>query len=350
MPKHLEIRDMTSMAIRETIPISVLIEVCHTCNENCIHCFLADHQQKGLTTRQYEVLFDQLVEAGTFFVILTGGEPFLRKDFMEIVRMARKRRISVTIFTNGTLITEEIADELARLWVQEVHISLYSADPGTHDAITRLPGSFERSTRAIRMLRERGVLVRIKTPLMSMTADGVDALRELSQSLGASLQLTTVITAKDDGDQTTHSLRLTESQLSELLRDERVEKHVSAPAELEDESIPCDTVFNGGAIDPYGNVFPCNQLQVNGGNVLEKPFGEIWRDSPVFHELRSIRLGQLSRCKGCDLVVFCTRCPGLALLEDGDLLGCSSAAARIAKIRQKGGLYPEQKHIFRSKI
>lgn len=350
MPKHLEIRDMTSMAIREVIPISVLIEVCHICNENCIHCFLAEHQEKGLTTGQYEVLFNQLVESGTFFVILTGGEPFLRKDFMDIVRMARKRRISVTIFTNGTLINEDIASELARLWVQEVHISLYSANPHVHDSITRLPGSFERSVRAIRMLRERGVLVRIKTPLMRITADGVDELRQLSQELDASLQVTTVITAKDDGDQATHALQLTEPQLSELLQDERIEKHVLSPVNPDAASIPCDTVFNGGAIDPFGNVFPCNQLQIKGGNVLEKPFGEIWRESPVFRDLREIRLGQLGKCQDCDLVTFCTRCPGLALLEDGDLLGCSAAAERIAKIRQASGLYPEQKHIFRSKI
>lgn len=348
MDKSLQVRDLTKMAIRETIPISVLIEVCHTCNENCVHCYLAEHAQKGLSTVQYEKLFDQLVEAGTFFVILTGGEPFTRSDFMEIVRMARRRRISVTIFTNGTLITEDIAKELASLWVQEVHISIYGADSATHDAITRLPGSFEKSMRAAKLLRQNGIAVRLKSPLMSKTADQVSAMKALAADLDADLQFTAVITAMDDGNKATTDLRLTDEHLRVLLLDEMIDRHTDQPVDKPSVAtrVPCDTVFNGGAIDPFGNVYPCNQLQVCGGNVLDRAFGDIWTNSTAFTELRAMRVAQLTECGGCNLFSQCTRCPGLALLEDGSLLGCSSAAKRIAEIRSSLGTYPLQNHIF----
>lgn len=348
MDKSLEVRDLTRMAIRETIPISVLIEVCHTCNENCVHCYLAEHAQKGLSTEQYEELFDQLVAAGTFFVILTGGEPFTRSDFMEIVRMARRRRISVTIFTNGTLITEEIAKELASLWVQEVHISIYGSNAFTHDSITRLPGSFDKSMQAVRMLRQNGIAVRLKSPLMSKTAGQVSEMKALAASMDADLQFTAVITAKDDGDKTTTDLRLTDEHLRVLLLDEMIDRHADQPVTKASAAtcVPCDTVFNGGAIDPFGNVYPCNQLQVCGGNILDRTFGDIWANAIAFVELRAMRVSELTECGDCDLFSRCTRCPGLALLEDGNLLGCSSAAKRIAEIRSSLGTYPLQNHIF----
>ncbi len=351
MDNVLEVRDLTRMAIKEVIPISVLIEVCHTCNENCIHCYLADHTRRGMTTGQYEMLFDQLVDAGTFFVILTGGEPFMRRDFMEIVRMARRRRISVTIFTNGTLITEQLARELASLWVQEVHISVYGADASIHDGITRVPGSFKKSMTAVDLLKKNGITVRFKSPLMSRTADGISELKALAESKDVDLQFTAVITAMNDGNMATTNLRLTDAQLKDLLLDEKIDSHTSQAIERPStcDCVPCDTVYNGGAIDPFGNVFPCNQLQVCGGNVLEQSFGDIWSNSFAFRNLREMRVDGLDDCDGCSLFLQCTRCPGLALLEDGDIRGCSSAAKRIAKIRRSLGTYPLQNHIF-SKI
>lgn len=89
MPNSIRIQDITILAKKLLVPISVLIEVCYTCNEKCIHCCVNEHKNIGLTLKQYEKLFDQMVSAGTFFVILTGGDPFTRKNFMDIVRAAR---------------------------------------------------------------------------------------------------------------------------------------------------------------------------------------------------------------------------------------------------------------------
>ncbi|MFH1956066.1 MAG: radical SAM protein [Patescibacteria group bacterium] len=329
----------------------MLIEVCYTCNENCIHCCLSNHAKYGMTLKQYECLFDQLVEAGVFFIILTGGEPFTRHDFMKIVEAARKRRLSVTIFTNGTLLTENDIKWLKKLYVQEIHISIYSADPETHDNITRIRGSFQRSVENIKRLTNGGVSVKIKCPLMNTTVSGKDRIKKLAQNLGVKIQFTIVITAKDNGDNSTLKFRLTKDQLKEVLIDPDINSQSKKPIYFQNnlECIPCDTVLNGGSIDPYGDVYPCNQFQVKAGNVLESSFEEIWRNSLGLKELRNIRLRDLYECKGCDLFQFCTRCPGLALLEDKDLRGCSSAAKKVAEARKELKIYPTQSHIF-SKI
>ncbi|HED05508.1 MAG TPA: radical SAM protein [Ignavibacteria bacterium] len=344
----IQIQDIMSLAKSKIIPVSILIEVCYTCNERCNHCFLNSHKEKGLTLKQYKKLFAQLVDAGTMFVILTGGEPFTRPDFMDIVREARRKRISVSIFTNGTLLTQEIITELKDLFVNEVHISLYGANATTHDEVTRIRGSFSKSVQSIKWLVESGITTRIKSPLMSGTVSELDDIKKLSHTLGTEIQFTTVITAKDNGDKSTRQLQLSDEQLKLVLADEEVSPISNESIRFGDYSrcIPCDTVLNGGAIDPYGNVYPCNQMRISGGNILKIPFGDIWKDSLVFQDLRKIRLEDLHSCKRCEFFQFCTRCPGLASLEDGNLVGCSTSAKQLAKIRKELQVFPTQRHIF----
>ncbi len=351
METELTLQDVTRRAKTRQIPISVLVEVCYTCNLQCRHCFLEERHTRGLTLQQYEAIFDQLVKAGTLFVILTGGEPFTRRDFMDIVRAARRRRLSVTIFTNGTLLNDSIISELKRLYVQEVHISVYGPDASSPDSITNVPGSFQRTVGSIKLLLAAGMRVRIKSPLMSQTATKYIELKRFAKDLGVPIQFTTVITAKNNGDATTHSLRLEQSQLETLVKDADVNEIGTAPVHFIDnlDCIPCEVVLNGGTIDPHGEVFACNQLRIPFGNVTQQEFGEIWANSPILNELRRVSLRDLPACKECDLFTFCTRCPGLAHLEDSDLFGCSSAARTIAEVRAACRIYPTQKHIF-SKI
>ena len=104
------------------------------------------------------------------------------------------------------------------------------------------------------------------------------------------------------------------------------------------------------SFDPDGNVYVCNQLRLIGGNILSQPLRQIWKESPIFQRLREIRLRDLKSCAVCDLFQNCTRCPGLALLEDGDLLGCSSAAKLVAQESQRLNIFPTEAHIFSQPI
>lgn len=345
---NIQLSEIIALGKKNIIPSSVLVEVCYACNENCVHCCLDNHAKPGLTLEQYGHLFDQMVKAETFYVILTGGEPFVRPDFMEIVRAARKRRLSVTIFTNATLLTDQQIIVLRSLCIDEIHVSIYSSNATIHDNITRVHGSFVKSMATIKKMLAIGITVRIKCPLMNMTADGISGIKALVQKLGVNIQYSMVITARNDGSSNVHQCRMTPNQLQAVLSDPDVISHGIEPIYFRENTncIPCDTVFNGGAIDPEGNVYVCNQLRIIGGNVLTQSFEKIWKESLAFKQLREIRLHDLKECTNCDFFQYCTRCPGLAYLEDGNILGCSSIAKTIAEARKRAGVYPTEAHIF----
>src|SRR3990172_9507986 len=123
-------------ASRAHVPLSVLFEVPPRCTLGCEHCSLTEGpvgrprpSREELGLDEVRRVLDELAEAGTLFLTLTGGEVFLRRDFLDIVAHARARDFSVTVFTTGTLLTPETASALADLHPLSVEISVYSARP-----------------------------------------------------------------------------------------------------------------------------------------------------------------------------------------------------------------------------
>ncbi|MFZ0560499.1 MAG: radical SAM protein, partial [Terriglobales bacterium] len=127
------------------VPIAVHMDVTYRCNERCVHCYL-DHDDHGeMTTEEIKGVLDQLAEAGVFFLTFSGGEVFMRRDFFELVEHARRLMFNVKIKTNAVMIHEEEARRIRALGVDTIQISVYSHRPEVHDAITKLPHSFERT-------------------------------------------------------------------------------------------------------------------------------------------------------------------------------------------------------------
>jgi len=157
------IDEISARALELGIPLSVQVDLTYRCNERCVHCYL-DHEDHGeMTTGEITSLFDQLADAGVLFLTLSGGEILMRKDFFEILEHARARTFSVKLKTNAVMIRRKEAERIRSLGVHAVQISIYSHRPEVHDLITRIPGSFERSVRAIRFLRASGLNVTISS-------------------------------------------------------------------------------------------------------------------------------------------------------------------------------------------
>jgi radical SAM protein with 4Fe4S-binding SPASM domain len=101
------------------------------------------------------------------------------------------------------------------------------------------------------------------------------------------------------------------------------------------DDIPCSAGHNSLYISPYGDVFPCVQLVVPSGNLRRQSFEEIWYGSTEMRRVRAVRENQLPDCANCSLRSYCERCPGLALMEGGDLLGAYERACELAELRAR---------------
>jgi len=317
-------------ALELGVPLSAHFDLTWRCNERCVHCYL-DHDDHGeVTTTEVKDILDQLAAAGTFFLILSGGEPVMRKDFFEIVEYARRLLFSVKIKTNGILIGEREAARLRELAVEVVQISVYSHRSEVHDAITKAPGSLQRTLRAIRFLRDQGLKVIIAGVMMRQNMRDYKEVQRMAEELGVTFQLDPTITPKLDGDTSILDLRIPNTMLPELFRDSTLVDDVDefcATAEVDTsalEALPCSAGHTACYISPYADVFPCVQFPLPTGNLRRQKFLDIWRGSPQMQEVRGIRVSDLHTCTSCGNVASCSRCPGLAYME-GDMRGPSAA-------------------------
>jgi len=150
------------------------------------------------------------------FLSLTGGEIFLRNDLMTILGMANESNFAVSLFSNGTLITPAVADKLERTPPLCLHISLYSINSVIHDRITGTIGSQAKTLSAIKLCRERGFNVAIKTPIMKYNIGEVKALEAFALEMESSFVFDFVLAPADNGTMPMKQHGLSEKEIRSL--------------------------------------------------------------------------------------------------------------------------------------
>ena len=345
---------LISRTVEKHRPLSVHFDLTYRCNERCVHCYL-DHDDHGeLTTAECLKVLDDLARSGTLFLTFSGGEIFLRPDLYEILAAARRLHFDISLKTNALLVTPERAARLREFGVRRVQISVYSDTPAVHDAITKVPGSLQRTLAAIPILLEHGLQVKLACPLMQENLMAYRGVMALAEKLGIPYILDLTITPMMDGSGGPLAHRASVSSLLPVLQDPLLhackpqpgaqtasavndsppafESAVSSGIEsLAYEDLPCSAGHNSCYISPYGDVFPCVQLPQAAGNLRRENFDEIWYHAPQLERLRAIRESQLPICSRCEIRSYCERCPGLALMEGGDLLGAYERACELAE-------------------
>src|SRR5581483_5844018 len=348
-------QEMNERALELGVPLGVHLDITYRCNERCVHCYLEHDDHGEMSTAEIKDVLDQLAEAGTFFLTLSGGEILMRRDFFEILEHARKLLFNVRLKTNGVMIGAEEARRIRALGVEQIQVSIYSHRAEIHDAITKLPGSLKRSVEAIRFLQQQGLKVTIANVLMTANSGDHAGVQALAKELGVTYALDPTITPKIDGDTSILDLRIPGAELNAVFHNPElvgnVEEFCAPPPPPGDdimEGLPCSAGHTAAYITPYGDVFPCVQFPLPSGNVRRSKFTDIWQNSPQLLQVRSIRAKDLPVCSTCSHVGTCTRCPGLAYME-GNMRGPSTADCEksfqragipSANMLQKAGMAP----------
>ncbi len=335
-------RESIAAATRLGIPITLQLSLTDRCNLRCLHCYSVAEDRPELTTQEVAGLLAQAAAAGTFMLVLTGGEVMCRRDLAEILERALDLRFATKLYTNATLIDDGAADMIAETGVHQVHVSVYSGDAAVHDGITGTRGSLAVSLAGIERLRRRDVRVALKCVVMKPNLATFTSVLRLAEELGASCAFDPVVTVRNDGDAAPLALRLGPDDLVTVFAtpeiasaavEEVVPDEFAYDGDIGDAPA-CSAGINNCAVSPYGDVTPCVAFPVVAGNVREAPLGEIWRQAPVFLRVRSTRTRDIEVCATCADVRQCGRCPGSALLEDGNVAGPSRAACQVAAARR----------------
>lgn len=328
------------LTVQKLIPFSMTVEITYRCPLRCVHCYLPETQgaapvrrEDELTTDQWKRVFDDLAAVGCLYLVVTGGEILVRPDALELCAHARGLGFETKLYTTGVTLREDQADEIAAMGLASVELSVYGR-PETHDAITLLPGSFEKTMLAIDRLKARDVPVTIKCPLMKPNFQDRGFLVALAEAKGLRYKFDPTTAPRNDSGREPLELRMTAAQTMEILDDSQmisVERIETVKEDYHQDSFICSAGKNLGGINPFGDVFPCLQLPVPCGNLKEKSFREIWYGAPELKHMRAIKFSDLHACSTCEIRSYCSRCPGITLLEEGDILGPSRISCTLAK-------------------
>ena len=351
-------------------------EITYRCNESCVHCYnpgaahsageISNRRRHELTTDEAKITLDRLAELGVFRLTLSGGEVFLRHDLLEIVAHARSLGISVDLFTNGLLLSEDKLSRLAGLWPRSVSVSVYSDLPEQHDAITRVQGSHARSVACLERLNVHGIKTALKAVAFKDTADRHSGIRQLAERLGAALEVEASMIHGQDGSNAPQQLGVTDAaHLIELAMTPGSPLFVGY-ADANYGRYPKDrdaTVCGAGVsflhLDPEGNILACSSLPLEYGNIREVDIRALWTENQrrqkawgqrlasrqslnrlagqdLMETWTAVRLRDYHECGTHDRCSWCQKCPGKAMLEHGDPLAPSAADCRVASARMWG--------------
>lgn len=314
------------------IPMNGTIEITNRCPLTCSHCYnnlpMNDTaaRRAELSYDEHLRLLDELADLGCLWLLFSGGEIFARRDFLDIYEYAKRKGFLVTLFTNGILIDERIADRLAAMPPFAIEITLYGRTRETYEALTRIPGSFDKCMRGIDLLLERGLPLKLKTVGLSINKHEVFDMKAYADSRGLEFNFDAMINPRIDCSAAPLGVRLSPSEVVELdLRDparvgewQRLARDfapVAPPAGETPQLYDCGAGMSSFAVDPYGNVTMCVLSHFDSFNLRDGAFLDGW------NMLQSLRLKPITRptkCTACRLRSMCGMCPAQGELENGD--------------------------------
>ena len=328
----------------ERTPLDGSMELTFRCNLRCAHCYVSTRsgdrwaKRQELTTSEVLNLADEVADLGCLTMVLTGGEALLRPDLPEIYRHLKTRGFLVALFTNGTLVTERVADLLAEWPPLAVEISLYGSTPEVYERVTGVPGSYRRCIRGIELLLDRKVRVRLKTVPLTLNLSEMEEMRALATGYGMNFRWDPLVNCRLDGSGGPLEVRLRPEQIVALDRREprRVRElrenlaktdFVGAGAELFD----CNAFRHSFHIDPYGRLMPCMLVRRPAYDLRAGSFRYGWQE--VFPAMQQRPRTKTNACRGCRLTAVCEQCVGWAQLETGDPEGLVPFLCELAHAR-----------------
>ncbi len=332
-------------------PLAAEFELTERCNQACKHCFINQPagslaaRSKELTTAQVKYVLDQIAEAGCLHLLLTGGEPLLRPDFLEIYLHARRKGLLVMLFTNATMLTPEIIKVLRQAPPVLVEVSIYGATRQTYEYITGLPGSYDRFINGLHLLKESGLRAGTKSALLNLNRHELPLMQALADELGLPFRYDGSMWPRFDGSDDPFNYRLDIEEMIELdnQNPERMQDWIDnyvhskdLPMRHERYVFNCGAGYRSFAIDSAGRLSACMMARKPSFSIPELGFETAWAK---LGEFRMTERTKEVACLTCSASGMCIQCPGWSQLVHNDNETIVDFVCELTKTRERNIIY-----------
>ena len=328
-------------------PYLIALNLTERCNLACDHCYLdARVMKEGATdeldTDKLKQVLDSIAQVGPeALVVLTGGEPLLRRDIEELAAHASGLGLMVVIGSNGILLTPERIERLKKAGVAGIGLSIDSLDPGKHDTFRGRKGAWQKTMASVDACVEAGLPFQIHFSVTDDTADEIDDMVAFARDAGALVLNVFFMVCTGRGEKYSDiSPEKYETVLRRVAQAARDEKRLMVRAKCAphfkriaiemDPDWPitaahgydaggCIAATRYARITPNGTVTACPYMETSAGSVRDRPFADIWADAPELQALRAPKLE--GRCGVCEFQVLCGGCRARPLARDGNMMG-----------------------------
>jgi len=302
-----------------------------------------DARRSELTYEEHCRILDEITDAGCMWLLYTGGEILARKDFLDIYTYAKSKGLLITLFTNGTLITPEVADHLVRWRPFSIEITLYGRTRETYERLTGVAGSFDKCMRGISLLMERGLPLKLKSVAITGNTHEIwEIKRFVEEDLGLEFRFDAMMNPRLDCSLSPLAVRLKPEEVVALdLQDpkrvvewKRFAARFNGPARAPEscgELYNCGGAVTGFAIDPAGKMSLCSFSQRDTYDLRSGSFREGWESFLL--KVRRTKSTRVTKCTACGIMAMCGMCPAQGELENGDPESPVDFLCRIAHLR-----------------
>ena len=325
-------------------PYLVALNLTKRCNLKCDHCYLDATTRAGggsdeLSTEECYRVIDQIAEVNRgCLLVITGGEPLVRPDIMDIARHAVGSGFMVVFGTNGMLINDRVAGELVEIGVMGVGISIDSLNPDTHNTFRGVPGAWEAAIAGIEACKRNGLQFQIHFSAQPMNYKELPDVIEWAHQLGARVLNVFFMVCTGRGEELTDItpeqyeevlafLVDTQDKYTDMLVRARCAPHFKRLAYEKDPDSPltkaqgymgggCLAGTNYARITPNGDVTPCPYMPLSAGNIRDTSFVDLWEKSDIFDSFRYPHLK--GKCGDCEYSEICGGCRARPYVDHGD--------------------------------
>ncbi len=340
------VRELQKKAAACRQPLHGAFELTARCNLFCRMCYISNAPgdprqiEQELSATSWLEIARQAKAKGTLFLLLTGGEIFLRPDFFEIYTPLTRMGFVLSLFTNGTLISEDIAAKLAEAPPHRMEITLYGASAATYESITGIAGSFDRCCMGIESLLKRGVKFALKTTLTRQNIGELDDMKQLAAAWKLPFFGGWQLSRRRDGcSSAVEECRLPLSESIDLeSTDPLAAGNWRNAAELLHNNIQnrksfyCQAGKTAFIVDSSGGMNVCSDLPEPGVKPLETGFAKAWAAVQNYVESAP---PLSTECCNCEALAYCGICPAWSLAENGTMTSPVPYICDIAFERKK---------------